>query len=274
MVRLWDVSSGRLLREFQGHTEGAFSVTFSTHDQTIISAGDDGTIRSWYVATGTQRGVYLGHTGRVWNLALSHDGRTIASAGKDGTIKLWDSELPRDYGKLPIPEPASFIFLPNGQTLMILEAGLPWFIARWDVRSGSLLERKPLDLTGYQYFQAFSRDGQMLAISLADGSLALWDATTGRRQYVLDKVPPRLDPVDFSPDGHYLLVHDQVWKWSLWDLASRRLIPLPWDQLDEAFFRPSGDIIAVRLDGYLSWWDPRTGRSRIAQPSNLTARFS
>ena len=108
------MSQSSLLREFAGHTEGAFFVAFSPDDQTVISGNGDGTIRFWDAAAGTLRGVHQGHTGRVQSLSLSPDGRTIASAGSDGTVKLWDAEPPRDYLVLPARLPSGSRSRPTG----------------------------------------------------------------------------------------------------------------------------------------------------------------
>jgi len=187
-VLVWEWPGGRLLREFPGHAEGIFAVVFSADDRTIISASDDATIRFWDVATGTQIGVHQGHTGRVWNLALSPDGRTIASAGRDGTVKLWDSEPPRDYLRLPSPNSGYRIgFSADGRSLLTLERGNGWFVARRDVQSGLLLERKPVHLTGTLWDAAFSRDGRWVAITTREGLLTLWNAATGRLQCSFDQ---------------------------------------------------------------------------------------
>ena len=263
VVRLWDVASRRLIHEFQGHNEGAIAVIFSADDQTIVSAGDDNTIRFWDVATRKPGGVHLGHKGRVWNLALAPGGQTIASASRDGTVKLWDLEVPGDHLKLPIIEPVSFGFEQDSQTLLTLEVSNGWFIARWDAQSGSLMNRIPLDLSGGTHsFSAFSNDGRMLATADQDGTVILWDTTTGRLQGTVDPASTRVDFLEFSPDDHYLLMDDPIRKHALWDLARQRSIPFPWDELAGVAFAPSGELAVPLHDGQLVWWDPSSGRTK------------
>src|SRR5262249_30257293 len=96
-VRLWDVSSRQLLREFAGHLAGVFSVAFTPDDRTLVSADGDGAIRFWDAASGMQRGGHEGHIGRIWNLALSPDGHRIASVGGDGSVRLWEVEQRLDH---------------------------------------------------------------------------------------------------------------------------------------------------------------------------------
>ncbi len=264
LVRLWEISSRRLLREFRGHTEGVLAVTFSPDDRTLVSTGGDGTIRLWDVGTGMQRGVHMGHDGRIWTLALSREGPMIASASRDGTVKIWDSETPEGLPKLPLSRPMCFRFVEDGRALITVDRGRPWFIARWDADTGSFLKRTPLDLPDSDHWSSLSHDGHMLATVDGEGTLTLWNTATGRQQGRLELNFEHLVP-QFSPDDHHLLLLCQGGKsWLLWDLAKRRLVPLAWAKPGLAGFTPSGKVIITDHDRNLLWWDHSTGQSRTA----------
>jgi WD40 repeat protein len=51
-VKLWDISTGRCVRTFIGHTREVYSVAFSPDGQTLISSSTDETVRLWDVSTG------------------------------------------------------------------------------------------------------------------------------------------------------------------------------------------------------------------------------
>src|SRR5205823_6553270 len=93
-MRLWDVASGKLRRQFGDPQEHVYTIVFSPDGKTLISAGDPregndlGPIRLWETATGKERTHLPYHRDRVWSLALSPDGRVLASAGSDGTARL------------------------------------------------------------------------------------------------------------------------------------------------------------------------------------------
>jgi len=262
-VRLWDLASRRLVREFPGHTDGVYSVSFSADDRTILSASHDETIRLWDAATGKERGVHVGHSGRVWNLALAPDGRTFASAGKDGTVKLWDPETPRDGFRLPIPLPSNFGFSPDGRTLIVLEFGPQLSVSRWDVRSALLLDRKPLNVTGSNWQSALSRDGRLLAIPNESDTITLCDLATGQQQSLHDPALGAVHGLEFSPDDRCLLLHmgRRRPQYLVWDLASRRMMPFPWDRAAETFWTPSEEVL-TNLGDRLGWWNPRTEQKK------------
>jgi WD40 repeat protein len=266
-LRLWDMPGGRLVREIRGHTEGVYSVCFSADGRTILSASRDETIRLWDVATGKERGVHLGHSGRVWNLAVSPDGQTIASAGQDGSVKLWDPEPTRNGFALPIPVPADLEFSTDARTLLVLEVGPEWSLSRWDVHSGSLLDRKPLNLAGSHWMSAFSHDGRLLAIANEPDTITLCELETGHRQRLRDPAIGEVISLKFSFDNRFLLLHTVRPKpgYLLWSLASQRVIPFPaWDSPLDSCWTPSQEVFTALHGGDLGWWNPATGlRKRV-----------
>ncbi len=267
-VRLWDVPGGRLLREFRGHSGGVCSVSFSADNRTILSASRDETIRLWDVATGEERGVHVGHSGRVWNLAVSPDGRTIASVGQDGTVKLWDPKPPRNGFTLPIPVPGNLEFSMDARALLVLEFRPEWSLSRWDVRSGSFLDRKPLNVTGSNWMSAFSHDGRLLAIANESDTITICDLETGHPQRLHDPAIGEVISLKFSVDYRFLLLHTGRPKpgYLVWGLASQRLIPFPtWDTPLDSCWTPLEEVLTPLHGGDLGWWNPRTGLTKRVQ---------
>jgi WD40 repeat protein len=90
VLKLWEISSGRKLREFQGHTESVMCVAFSPDGDLAISGSFDKTIRMWDVKTGCELRSFAGHERLTSALVFLLNGQ-ILSSSYDRTLKLWDS---------------------------------------------------------------------------------------------------------------------------------------------------------------------------------------
>ncbi len=99
-VVLWDVSTRRPLRSFEGRnfTEVAFTpdaklpVAAGDDGRRLVSGCRDGTIKIWDAATGDLLRTLTGHLKKVSDVAFSPDGRWLASASSDLTVRLWRIE--------------------------------------------------------------------------------------------------------------------------------------------------------------------------------------
>jgi WD40 repeat protein len=87
-VQLWDLASGRLLRELHEHNDIVLALRFSPDGSLLATAGKDETIRLWDTGTGKLLSTVenLGDMVRV--LAFSPDGKKLA-AGAD-RIHIWN----------------------------------------------------------------------------------------------------------------------------------------------------------------------------------------
>lgn len=89
---LWDLETGQFLKRFDGHHGNVVAVAFSPDNNTLLTAGHDGSIRLFSVDSGKEFARFTGHTGRVLSAAFSPDGFRILSGGDDKTVRLWNVE--------------------------------------------------------------------------------------------------------------------------------------------------------------------------------------
>ncbi|KAI3340475.1 WD40-repeat-containing domain protein [Ustulina deusta] len=113
IIGIWDIDSGKLLRQLKGHEDWIRSALFSPDDQFVASASDDKALRVWNIkdcfSSGENKGrvekdidmggqpinqtesrVRLGHEDYVFCVAFAADGQYLASSRDEHRILLWD----------------------------------------------------------------------------------------------------------------------------------------------------------------------------------------
>jgi WD40 repeat protein len=139
-VRLWEVRSGRLLKELVGHSDFVASVTFSPDEKQVASGGQDRTVRVWDCDSGKQLMCFKGHRDTVWPLSFSPDGKQLASGGVDGLVNIWDVRGGKRLRQWSQGSPVrAAVFSPNGTS--IITGTADHTIRVWDVKSGRELYR-------------------------------------------------------------------------------------------------------------------------------------
>lgn len=77
-----------LLTTLIGHHAAVNAVMI--HNDTIVSASGDRTIRSWNIHSGRAEKTYIGHTKGI--ACVQYDGRRIISGSSDNTVRIFDAE--------------------------------------------------------------------------------------------------------------------------------------------------------------------------------------
>jgi WD40 repeat protein len=91
VVRLWDASSGALLRSFSATDKRVFGLAFSPDGRRLASTGGN-LVKVWDLSRESSDPVVMsGHTLEVIDVGFSPDGTRIATASRDGTGAIWDT---------------------------------------------------------------------------------------------------------------------------------------------------------------------------------------
>ncbi len=201
-VRLWDSTSGRELKVFQGHSAEITAIAFSKSGQLLASAAADMSVKLWDIASGASRGTILGHRVEVLSLAFSPDGNLFATGGRDGSIKIWDAnslterQTLRGHTKLV----RSLAFSPDSRRLV--SGSWDWSARVWDLGTG-----QSLLLQGHESPSVAFAIRPMVEACLTaswDRTARIWDASTGTVLKQLSGHTDRLSSAAISSDARLL----------------------------------------------------------------------
>jgi len=259
-VRIWDVTSGRPLVSWKGHTGAVGSVRFDSEGSRALTASLDGTARLWDTASGKLLVTLSGHTDAVWDARFSPDGARIITVSRDGTVRTWDAASGRGLRILARgPEKVGFaMFSPDGTRAVT--AGGDGTTRIREVDSGKLLAT----LSGHsgEVWEArFNPDGTRLVTASEDGTARLWDVATGQLLTTFSGHDDEVLGATFSPDGRYVVTSSLDGTARLWNASGKLSTILPGNVAD---FSPDGTrVVTASDDGMARLWEMASGRLLI-----------
>jgi WD40 repeat protein len=121
-IKLSDLENKSSLLNYKGHSRGVFGICLLEDGKTLVSAGDDQSVRVWDVESGELVRSLNQHTRSVNAVALRPaDGGLpmVASAASDRTIRLWQPTIGRMvcYVRLE-SEPLNIAWLNDGSRIV------------------------------------------------------------------------------------------------------------------------------------------------------------
>jgi WD40 repeat protein len=212
-VRLWDMATGKCVRELQGHSDPVRAIAFSP-DGLQLASGGNCFIKTWHVKDGAPLRSWFGHDALVRSLVYSRDGKLLISAGEDRKIMVWNAADGAFVRVIENEDSVQGIARsPDGRLLASGDEKNQ--VKLWHLATGT--QSKALTgHTGKVRCVAFSRDGKTLASGGEDKVVRLWNVVTGQELLQLP-TDAFVDGVAFDADSRVLAaaLHNgtvRVWK--------------------------------------------------------------
>ncbi|CAG8561372.1 4546_t:CDS:2 [Acaulospora colombiana] len=100
IVRLYDISTGQLVKMFTGHQLSVTKTIFNPLGNLIVSGSKDHTIKFWDIVSGLCIKTISSHLGEVTSVAMNSNGTLLLSSSKDNSNRLWDVRKARPIKRL------------------------------------------------------------------------------------------------------------------------------------------------------------------------------
>jgi len=271
-ARIWTVPSDTDLREakapdqvkaanpltLSGHKGAVSALAITPDGQTLITGGDDATVRLWNLSDGAPARTIEGHSAPVLALAVSPDGHSLLSGSADKLARLFDLAKGTQRTVLTghLAPVRAVGFAPKGD--QVVTAGEEGGLKVWDSTSGQGViafgHSAPAN-AAIQALQkvAFTAEGALISAS-ADKTLKTWTFEGGWSE--MKPLAPhvfRVLAIDFSPDGKLLATGGgdpsrsgevKIWNVETGELV-RTLDSLHSDTVFTVRFSPDGSKLAT-----------------------------
>lgn len=293
LVSLWNVTGGKKIKVFRGHTDWIRTVLFSPDGKMILSTCGDGTLKLWDISTGKEIRTFHGRANFIYSASFSPNGKIALSTSFDKSMKLWDVATLKWIRNLTGVTDSVFsaCFSPDGKS--ILSGGFPKTVRWLDVASG----KETGSFTGHPGrvdCVAYSPDGRF---SLSGGTrtqMKLLENSSGKeirsffRPWLGKEEQSDIVAVTFSPDGKYVASLDSFLV--LWEAETGKFVwqsevrkgKSEWNYA--LAFSPDGKYLVTgssalefgdgNSDENLKLWDAETGKGVKYFPGHLGSVFS
>ena len=216
--------------QMEGHEFTVWSLAITPNAQTIVSGGQDATIRLWDFSSGKELHKFVGHEGPIYNMVMMQDGKHLVSvADKDLAVKIWDIQNHELVSSLA-PNSAHVIAVTvSPDQRYIATGGEDGFVRIWDIDRGVLLRTSQHEHGIYS--MTISPDGRHLLCGSRripgeryPGVVWIWDFELGVLLRTLSGHKGHVTAITMTADSKYVLSGDQHGTVYLWDLETGILL--------------------------------------------------
>ena len=171
-VRLWDATTGNLVRAYKGHSQMVSAVAFSADGQCILSGARDKIIR-WDREEGNPLNSFRADS-PFGITDFLRGSQAVLGITNQHPLLLWDLEQNKETRRFPKSKGNSAYSIASSNNGKVAAVGFDKVVQVFDVESG----REIGTLAGHQdwvWSLALPADGRFVVAGSKDGTVSLWE---------------------------------------------------------------------------------------------------
>lgn len=248
-ARVWDVTSGKVLRTLSMHSDFVLAAAFSPDGKHVFTGSKDRSVRMTEAESGKGVFTFSDRNEDVLSVAAHPDGKSVVVSGVEPGLTWWNVETGEKIRTVGGHRGAVYEVAFSRDGKRLVSAGSDGTAKVFNGTTGAL--ERSIIAGSLCYAVAISPDGKRLASGSFDGLTRLHDAGTGSHLGTLLSLPPEGQKHDWlvlSPGG-YAAISEALLKLGRWTMANREV---PAAAVWKALHRPelatkalSGETIAA-----------------------------
>ena len=260
MLRVWDVESGQILRNLEGHSRGINAVAM-LDSRRVISGSDDGTLRVWDVESGRTLQTLMGHypQGRVHAVAVL-DSRRVVSVYDAGPLQVWDVESGKTLQTFEghSGQVCAVAVLDSRRVVSGSYGGL----LVWDAESGKTLQTFARRYTVKIHAVAAS-GGRWVVSGFSNKRLQVWDVESGKILQTFEGHSGQVCAVAVLDSRRVVSgSYDRTLRvWDVEDGQSLQTLEGHSDYVNAVAVVGSRQVVSGSSDGTLRVWNVESGKT-------------
>jgi WD40 repeat protein len=262
-VKRWDISSGKAVMEYVGHSKAVLCYELSKDGKKLLTGGGDGKIMLWNTQTGDSIQSIQTYREPIFDVHFNSDETKVASSSWDATMKIHDlsSGKLETYFDFQNSSAYNILFHPND--LYLFTSRLDNSLQMWELDT----HKEVRNFVGHTDIISsihLSPDKKTLMSSSWDASIRLWDISTGLMDKKLTGHRGSIHTAIFSVDGKqvYSGGADRIIR--VWDIGSSKVVRTfegHKAEVTSLLFSPDNKmLISHSLDGVTKFWDLSSGK--------------
>ena len=262
-AKQWDISTGKTVMEYAGHTKAVLCYRYSNDGKKLITGGGEGNLIIWNTEKGDTLRIIKAYRDPVFDIHFSNDETKILSSSWDGTMMIHDVASGKRLQFFKLQNGSAYHSLFSRNDLYIITASLPSGLQMLEIDTQKVI-REFFGHTETISAIQLTQDGKKLLSASWDGSIRLWDIATGLMEKKFTGHEGAVYAAILNQTEKYIFSAGADRIVRMWDITAGKVIrTFEGHQGEISSLQLTTDekmLISHSVDGATKFWDMNSGK--------------